>query len=875
MDSPMQKLRDMLRRITGLRPQRSAAETQSLRNSFQDHYKSFRSLLTANNNALELMAEMEQALSAGQPFSMAFVRGHCTALTVNIYKMVQHLRELSNGKYRGLTHAFNSISGRLEEILARQPKVAGEKQVLSMSEVDIHATDLVGGKLANLGEIRNRVGLNVPDGFVITAAATKHFMDSSNLQDEINRRLQLLDHNNLEELYTTSASIQQLIANAPLPEDLEQLIKEHYEELATRNNSRVLVSMRSSALGEDSSNVSFAGQYRTQLNVGEDMLGLTYKEIVASKYKSQAIVYRMQRGFRHQDVIMCVGCLAMVDGAVSGVMYSRSPRDPRCDWVIINAAPGLANQVVDGSIVTDLFRVSRNSPNAVLAKELRIKPALSSRDAAESATLTDSQAKELARIAVRLEEHFGAPQDIEWSIDRSGSIVILQSRPLAQTTSIDIRDIEPTDHDEAGASLLAGGTTASAGVAAGPVHIVHSNVDLLQFPKGSVLVVEHPLPEWATLLDRAVAVVSETGHVTAHLATVSREFGIPAIFGLADAAKKLKNGDIITVDAVSCRIYKDRREDLLKSAPPPSNLMAGSPVYKLLQEVLTLVTPLNLTNPASPYFLPSSCETYHDITRFCHEKAVTEMFRFSSKYGFDEKAAKQLYGDVPFQWWVIDLEDGFREGLDMKDKWVRIEDIVSQPMLAIWEGMTAVPWKGPPPVDLKGFGSILFRSTMNPSLDPAVRSSLASKSYFLISKNFCNLSVRLGYHFTLVEAHLSDLLTENYVSFQFKGGAADKNRRNIRVNLLKDILEQFDFRVEQKADALTARIEKKSALFLLECLKVLGYLIIHTRQIDMVMGEQIMVENYRRSILADLEKIVHPVRNSTGGIISYEVNKAV
>lgn len=852
----MQKLRDIFRKIFGLQPERSDADIQSLRTSFQDHYKSFRSLLTANNNALELMAEMEQTLKAGQPFSMAFVRGHCTALTVNIYKLVQHLHELSNGKYSGLNNAFDSISGRIEEILARQPKFAEGKLVLSMSEVDIHSTDQVGGKMANLGEVRNHVGLNVPDGFVITAAATKHFMDSNNLQDEINRRLKLLDHNDLEELYTTSAAIQQLIANAPLPEDLEQLIKKHYEELAERSQRRTLVSMRSSALGEDTHNVSFAGQYRTQLNVSEDMLGLTYKEIVASKYKSQAIVYRTQRGFRHQDVIMCVGCLAMVDGAVSGVMYSRSPRDPRSDWVIINAAPGLAAQVVDGSTVTDLFRVSRKSPHDVLAKELRVKTASTSTDTPESATLIDSQAKELANIAVRLEKHFGTPQDIEWSIESSGRIIILQSRPLAQTALVNATVEEHTESDNAQTSLLSGGVTASAGVASGPVHRVLSNIDLLQFPKGAVLVVEHPLPEWATILDRTVAVVSETGSITAHLATVSREFSIPAIFGIADATKKLKNGDIITVDAVTCRVYEGRRDDLLDSAPPPPNLMAGSPVYKLLEDVLKLVTPLNLINPASPYFKPSSCETYHDLTRFCHEKAVTEMFSFSSKFGFDEKGAKQLYGDVPFQWWVINLEDGFREGLDIKDKWVRIEDIASLPMLAIWEGMTAVPWKGPPPVDMKGFGSILFRSTMNPNLEPAVRSSLTAKSYFLISKNFCNLSVRLGYHFSLVETHLSDLLTENYVSFQFKGGAADESRRFIRVQLLKDILEQYDFRVEQKTDALTARIEKKPAPFLIERLKVLGYLLIHTRQIDMVMGEQIMVDNYRQSILADLKKII-------------------
>lgn len=842
-----------LKKFFGLHVEKSEEETLSLRRSFQDHYRSFRSLLTANNNALELMAEMEQALSAGQPFSMAFVRGHCTAATVNIYKMVRNLHELSNGKYGGLDGAFNTISGSIEEILSRQPKIAGGKFVLSLSEVNIHSTDQAGGKMANLGEIRNKVGLNVPDGFVITAAAAKHFIDSNNLQDEINRRLKLLDYNDLEELYTASASIQQLITNAPLPGDLERLISEQYEELAKRSNGRILVSMRSSALGEDSGNISFAGQYRTQLNVSDDMLGLTYKEIVAGKYKSQAIVYRMQRGFRHQDVVMCVGCLAMVDGVVSGVMYSRSPRDPRGEWVIINAAPGLASQVVDGRAATDTYRVSRNKPHEILGKEIR---------ASESAVLSGSRAAELADIAVRLEEHFGSPQDIEWSIDAAGRIVILQSRPLAQAAAVEESGMERTEAGGTQQFLLGGGVSAGAGVACGPVHIVRSNIDLLQFPEGAVLVVEHPLPEYATLLNRAVAVVSETGHVTAHLATVSREFGIPAIFGIPHATEKLKNGEMITVDALGRGIYEGRRDDLLKNAPPPANLMAGSPVYKLLAEVLRLITPLNLTNPASPYFMPSSCETLHDITRFCHEKAVTEMFSFSSRYGFDEKGAKQLVGDIPLQWWVINLEDGFREGLDLKDKWIRIEDIVSLPMLAIWEGMTAVEWKGPPPVNLRGFGSVLFQSTMNPSLDPAVRSSMASKSYFLISRNFCNLSVRLGYHFSLVETHLSDLLTENYVSFQFKGGAADEGRKLIRVNLIKEILELYSFRVEQKADSLIARIEKKSASFLIERLKVLGYLLIHTRQIDMVMGEQIMVDNYRASILADLEKIVKPVKEN-------------
>jgi pyruvate,water dikinase len=140
---------------------------------------------------------------------------------------------------------------------------------------------------------------------------------------------------NLESVYSASAAIQQLISRTPLPADIEEAILAEYAELESRQGDNVLVSIRSSATGEDSRTSSFAGQYRTQLNVDKEFLIQTYKEIVASKYRSQAIIYRLQRGYRDQDVSMCVGCLAMVDAVVSGVIYSRSPENPRSQWVVI------------------------------------------------------------------------------------------------------------------------------------------------------------------------------------------------------------------------------------------------------------------------------------------------------------------------------------------------------------------------------------------------------------------------------------------------------------------------------------------------------------------------------------------------------------
>jgi pyruvate,water dikinase len=232
------------------------------------------------------------------------------------------------------------------------------------------------------------------------------------------------------------------------------------------------------------------------------------------------------------------------------------------------------------------------------------------------------------------------------------------------------------------------------------------------------------------------------------------------------------------------------------------------------------------------------------------------MFNFGHRYGARDKSAKQLVVvDSPSQWWVINLDDGFRPGADLTTQFIRIEDIVSAPMLAIWKGMTAVPWEGPPPVSLRGLGSIIVQSTMNPQLDPAVRSRMAGRNYFLVSKNYCNLSVRLGYHFALAEASFSELLTESYVNFQFQGGAADEVRRRRRVRFLGEMLREIDFRVDIKGDALTARIEKRPVPYLRERLVVLGYLLIHTRQVDMVMDEEAFIGRYLEKVRSDIHAI--------------------
>ena len=833
---------------------------------FIERYKAFREVLKKNNEVLMTMADMQEKANEAFAFDRAYVQSSYQAVSDGIKNIVDNLIVLSGGKYKGLIIPYQKNDEAIRKRLAAEVAIPKTDYVLHLKEIGKETVPSSGGKLAYLGELARVLGLHVPPGFVVTTYAYHAFVRHNQIQDILKEKTSKLDIRDYDELTSASQEMQQLVRNGQIPADLERAILDAHRAICRgAGDENLKVSVRSSALHEDIM-ASFAGQYETALNVPTEDLLAQYKSVLSSQFTPRALFYYKDKGFHIEEMAMAVGVLAMVESKVSGIMYSRDPNSPQEDVTLINAVWGLGVYAVEGVVPTDDYRVFGEDAREITREERACQEVMLV-GGAEASThevpvpkewlgkpcLSDEQVSALAAYARKVEAHFGQPQDMEWAIDQKDRLYILQSRQLRLARAGAMADVERQMAPKGYKILLDHGTIACRGSGTGPVYVANSEDDLADFPEGGVLVVRHTHPEFAVVLQKASAVVSDIGTVLGHLATVAREYNVPAIFNTENATKVLNNGMQVTVDAVYANVYEGVVEEVLRGKRV-DDAFEASPVLKQLRAILQMITPLNLTDPRSPHFSPKGCKTLHDITRFAHEVSLKAMFDLSKESHFAERSTKQLVCEVPMQWWVIDLEDGIKEGV--KGKKVKSEEIVSIPMRALWEGMTAVPWKGPPPVDTKGFLSVMFGATTDPSMDPSVRTRFADKNYIIISKHFCNLSSRLGFHFSTTEAYVGDNPNENYVSFIFKGGAADLDRRVRRVQFVGKLVRRFDFRTEVKDDSLFARLEGQDQDYLKERLKVLGHIIIHTRQLDMVMFNEAMINWYYQDMLKGIESFV-------------------
>lgn len=495
-----------------------------------------------------------------------------------------------------------------------------QKYIKRFHDIGIDDVPSVGGKNASLGEmVRELVpqGVRVPDGFAVAADGYRRFLSAAGLDQQIREVLADLDTHDIDNLQRRGSRVRHLILGAEFPADLEQEIVAAYSELereADRRDTaaRLDVAVRSSATAEDLPDASFAGQQETYLNVqGPAVLLETCRRCFASLFTDRAISYRADKGFDHFKIALSIGVQRMVrsDLACSGVMFSIDTESGFPDAVLINAAYGLGENVVQGAVNPDEYYVFK--PTLLKGKRPIIRRVLGSKEFKlvydvggskmvrnvpvadadrKRFSLTDDEVLQLARWAVQIEAHYGSkrgrttPMDMEWAKDgKSGELFIVQARP--ETVHSQKRtDVLESYHLRTRGSVIVTGRSVGDKIASGRVRKIASVQQLNSFQQGEILVADKTDPDWEPIMKRAAAIVTNRGGRTCHAAIISRELGVPAIVGTEHGTERLADGAEVTVSCAegdTGTVYEGRlpydveRVDLTSMPRPRTKIMVN------------------------------------------------------------------------------------------------------------------------------------------------------------------------------------------------------------------------------------------------------------------------------------------------------------
>lgn len=818
---------------------------------FTEIFGRFQSILQKNTTAMEIIGDMGAKLGGEFIFDKKYLTDSVRQVSEAVRASAYDLNFITGNKHLEVYDVLENLSMELEMELAGKIVVRERRHIHRLEDIAENLDDVVGLKAYNLSRLVRMPQVNVPPGFVVGIAGFRGYLAYNNLFEKIEGLIQecAAGHRSQE---SASQAIRLAILGGDIPPDLRREILFAAEAVCGGAPERCYFSVRSSAVGEDG-DLSFAGIHDTFLNVPFRELLSNYKKVLASLYSPASLAYRLGKRLLPMEMAMPVLYQVMVNSRAAGVVYTLDPVDPLRQECLISASWGLGRTVVEGVDAVDTYRVARQAPHALLEQRIGHKASMLAaletgppREVTgaeqDQPCLGGEEISELTALALSLERFFKRPLDIEWSLDQEGRLWLLQARSLGTQKGGRARSRELkgllADH----AVLLKDqGVIAYRGIGAGPVCLVDEGDDLNLVPTGAVVVSHYSSPWLAKAIARASAVLTDVGSTTGHMATVAREFRVPAIVDTGSATKTLRPGQEVTVDAERNVVYQGRIEELLHHQLLEATAFETTYEFQLLRRLLRKISPLTLTDPESPEFSARRCQTLHDVIRFVHEKAVQALVEVGkAPWNLQRRGGKRLKSSLPLDLVIIDVGGGLAPEALAKNQ-VTPDQIVSIPMLALWEGLnTPNAWSTEPiAVDFKGLMASLTR-TRPAQLDGAAM----GMNLAVVGSNYLNLSLRIGYHFTVVDAYLGPMPNYNYVYFRFMGGVTDISRRSRRATLLSAILEESSFKVELKGDLVVARVKKMSQERTRELLVLLGRLIGFARQLDVLMKDDAAIETY-------------------------------
>ena len=853
---------NILARIFQKLRERRLARAAKFLDDLKIRYHTFRILLANNEYSLDLMRSLDQSLRSGSS-DLPEVAEELLSVT---YELVDGLDRLSEGRHQKLFETHSSLAGairkELDTVMAVQFRAPA---CIFLDDLPADLRGEVGGKAATLALLR-KAGFPVPDGFAVTSISCEGILSANGLDLFIRQRAQKLEagYNRGADFESDAEEIRLRILDAVLPEWFEKELRDAYERLAGPRGAAI--SVRSSALVEDRLEHSFAGQFKTVLNViSFDGLKDALREVVASNYSPRSISYRLNAGLSLLRHDMAVLCQRMVQAESAGIVFTIDPAASESGRMLISAVPGLGIPAVSGSAPADIYRPSREQIDtgpmgdwAQIAQKThrtvaRAEGGTEERELSGNErnlpALSEDRIRSLVGLSRRVESLIGKPQDIEWAISQEGEILILQSRDIR----LPLRSRHAAEAAR-GEVLLGGGVCASPGRCVGRVKVVHSTRDFEAWRTSprepGILVLAQSMSDAAVVVPDFEGVVVDLGNPADHLACVAREYSRPMLTGAGEATRTLQDGQWVILDADMGMILKAPEQvwsaaARFGSAPLEGRrAKPGGPERPKTTRLRQLIEPLNLTDAYGPTFSIQECRSLHDLIRYTHEMAVLAMFQTGDDIMESaEVLIRRLDGAVPLHFLIIDLGGGIAPG--GKTFKVRLEDILSVPMLALWRGVLTpgLRWNLPPPTP--GVSGLLSRSI----LDAGSARPIGQQNYALITRDYLNLNARVDYHFAMVDAVCGMNPRENHIRFRFKGGGTTAVQRERRALFISEVLEANNFFVDQRGDLVTATILETRQSETEDRLVMLGRLLGFSRLLDATMRDDTVHRKVARAFM--------------------------
>jgi len=863
LDTCLEKLRQRIDdwRNLLLSPARQKLEPQEI-------FSRFQTILASNTKALEIIADLGEKGSGDFIFDHVYIVTTLQQLHNTVSDSVRALNSLCDNRFISLEDVLIRLSNNLEQILSGNEGQTGPL-IQGLDKITPDDWGLVGGKAGHLAGLRSDPQLRVPPGFVITTRAFHLLIENAGLQDQYNslRTCVARQKSSPVELEEHRRALASGILRTEAPPALLVEITQALTALQAENPTPCTLAVRSSAPEEDQE-FSFAGQFHSELDVQPETLQVfaAYRLVAASLFSKSAVQYYRSVLPGEGDLVIAACCQCMVDSAVSGVAYTLDPSNPLSENMLVVGAWGQGAAVVEGAIATDSFSIRKTPPLTILERHIHKKPTglYYTKDRGHQlldipgelqlqSCMTDNALLQLSHLLVHLENRFRRPLDVEWTLDNQGQLYILQSRPLfVQASRSDRLDLSEQLKNYVSIDT-AGGKVAQQGIGSGTVYLVNSTRDLEAFPDNGVLVSRRDSSRYVSVMNKAAAILTETGTPVSHMATLCREMQVPCLVGIEGITGQLTPGEQITVDADDLRIYRGRVVELLAYRATSGMQLAMSKEFRTLRRVLKTVSLLNLVDPFLKNFTVDGCLTYHDVLRFVHETAVQELVNL----GRDEKGllrrhlARHLDLPVPVGVIVVDIGGGLRP--DIAEGRVDFQAIASKPFRALLQGMLFP--------DVWHMSSVTvgvhdLMSSMLSAPIAAIEGSYTGHNIAIIGENYVNLCFRLGYHFNIIDAYCSDKERDNHIYFRFLGGASDISKRTRRAMLIKKILIEFDFRIKIRGDIVIARHSNLIKDDMLRILDILGRLVGFTRQLDVKLDSDEVVDYYAESFLMGRYEVV-------------------